>query len=149
MIVITSGTEGIKLTLKQLETIHIKAGQRVKIEKWIPPITDDQRGMLFSYYRFCINHGLKELGHFSVDGVHEDVKAWCNEFHPGDFGGQVSIKRMDKTTFDIFWKLIDLEYFQQLAGIDTSLFWIDYENWKNSGTELTFREWKDSYRIIK
>lgn len=143
VIVKSVGVHGLTLLPKELLAIGIKQGQRAKIEKWVPAISNDQRAMLFAYYQFCIDHGLKELGHYSVDGVHEDVKAWCNEVHPGDFGGNISITRMNKLVFDLFWKTVDLEYFQLLGGIDTSEFWKEYQDWKDSGTEMKFRKWKE------
>jgi len=141
-IIKTVSNNGIILTIKELAAIGLHPGHKVVSEKFETKITDHQREILFCYYRYCIDHGLKECGHYSVDGVHEDVKAWCNEVHPGDFGGNVSIKRMKKPVFELFWKTVDLEYMQELAHIDTSIFWADYQQWKDSGTEVEFKVWK-------
>jgi hypothetical protein len=141
-IIKTAGENGIQLTAIELKSIGVHPGQRMKIGKWQPPISNDQRAMLFSYYGYCLDHGLRELGHFSIDGLHEDVKAWVNSTHPGDFGGNISITRMNKVVFNEFWKLIDFELIQGCLNVDTGPFWVEYEQWKNSGTEEKFREWK-------
>lgn len=42
-------TNGLNITLKELNTIGVKPGQKINITKWQAPITNNQRKMLFAY----------------------------------------------------------------------------------------------------
>lgn len=138
----TVNTAGISVTLQQLEAIGIKPGQQVVISRWYPVVSNKQKALFFCYLTFCIDHGLRNKGHFSTDGLYQDIKAWARDTYPADFRAGVRLSRMNNERFDLFIKLVDTELMQGFFEIDTSEFWADYQDWKNSGTEQDYPDWK-------
>jgi hypothetical protein len=138
----TATTAGLVITLQQLEAVGIKPGHRVTVSRWYPVTSNKQKGLFFCFLQYCIDNGLKEHGHFSVDGLYQDIKAWARDSHPADFKTGVRLSRMNQERFELFLNLVDAELMIMFFGIDTSRFWQEYNTWKASGTEQDFAEWK-------
>jgi hypothetical protein len=119
----------------ELETINLKPGQQAVIKKQRAHLNDEQRGLFFEYLNYCINHGLKGLGHFTTDRLYEDIKAWARSTYPDKYkdGVSVSNTEMNNFEFDNFLKLVDNELMHEFFQIDTSGFWKEYEAMKAGG----------------
>ena len=138
----TAGPTGIQLSLKELETIKVKEGQRVIITKWVKSITPEQLKFVHAYFQFCIRSGGEQSAHYDAHSFWIDAKSWLKLKYPYDKDYEkITLANMGMLQLEKILRVIDLELIQEKLEIDTSIFWIDYANYKNSGTEQPFSEW--------
>ncbi len=74
---------------------------------------------------------LQSQGHFSVDALHEDIKAWITMTHKHDFDirKRFSTAELDQKQFRKFFDLVNQELMVDILGVDTSGFWKEYEKY--------------------
>lgn len=146
-------SDGINNDILDIECLgasNFKIGQRVDVYHLTEGVTDKQRGLMFALIGYSIEIGMKDLGHFSVNGIWEDIKQWVRDNHAADYGKDFGMRTMKKLDVDMFVKFVMDEYFVALCNIDVSGFWDEYDNFKiyearmnEQGIEVTFRDyWK-------
>jgi hypothetical protein len=119
--VLDAKIEGNAMLMKaQLNGKLPPVGMLISI-KWGAKHTDRQRGLYFVFLQWLIDNGLRELGHFSTDALHDDLKAALKEQSIADFNKLEMGEWVEKVN------LFAIEFFE----IDTSPFWESYEkDWK-------------------
>lgn len=88
---------------------------------------------------------LQSQGHFSKDGLHEDIKAWIKEKHPQDFkiDKKFTTTTLTRQEFSRFFDIVNQELMIEFFGVDTSPFWRDLERF--SGWQETNPGTMDDY----
>ena len=106
------------------ERIAFKLGEIVTIHKGSKR-TLDQNSLYWKYLDWIINDaGLKDQGHFSAEGFHEDLKAYFKS------EGTAVYSKME---FGEWIEKVDI-FVQEFFKINTAPFWILYE-------EVFKKEW--------
>lgn len=115
---------------------RLKEGDEIKIIKGSNRTTK-QNSLYWTFLEWCIENGMKDKGHYSVDGLHENIKFYIKDKHKQDFDICKDFTTTDLTfgEFRYFIDIVDIEIMQEL-GIDTSIFKQEYE-------ERTGRIWGD------
>jgi hypothetical protein len=139
-------SEDKKLILVDLKepALKIKLDDSVEVHKTRTIRTLKQNAMYYVFLEYCIEKGLKGHGHFSVDGLHEDVKAWMQDAHKLEFQKGFSTADMGLAEFSRYFEIVDRELMNQFFGIDTSKFFQDYEDfkaWESVNPDGTFRKY--------
>lgn len=132
------------------ESSDFEIGQRVEVYHLKEGVTAKQRGMYFVLLAYSLEVGMRDFGHFSVDGLHEDVKGWVRETHPNDFGKNFGLRTISKGDVSLLIEMLIDEFFIALCHVDVSGFFVEYEKFKaweskmlERGEEVTFRQyWK-------
>jgi hypothetical protein len=111
-----------------------RIGEIVNISKKKKTRSLKQNNFYWCFLSWCIHPAggnLQEQGHFSVEGLHEDVKAWFKDKHGKDFGieGKFSTTALDKDKFKQFFDIVNQELMVEFFGVDTSAFWREYEKY--------------------
>jgi hypothetical protein len=117
--------------------VNFKQGQRVEIKEHKSNRSLNQNRLYFGYLQWCISRDGGDLineGHFSVDGLHADIKAWIQATYPNQFNYRelFSSAALNTKEFTDFIELVDRELMVKFFGIDTSPFWGEVK------TELPF-----------
>jgi hypothetical protein len=118
----------------------------VSIDRKKPGRTQTQNSFYFAFLTWCIRHGLQSMGHFSIDGLHGSIKEWIKEAHKLDFKQDFSTAQLNRSDFAQFINYVNLEFMNELCGIDTSCFWSDYDKfseWKEYHPDGSFRQWME------
>lgn len=130
---------------KDGEQIKFRIGETVSIDRKKARRSDAQNRFWWAYLTWCIERGgLKQLGHYSVDALHEDIKAWIMSEHSMQFREEFSTAELNKPEFAAFFSIVDMELMGQFFCIDTSRFHADYEafkEWQQYNESGTFKEW--------
>jgi hypothetical protein len=144
-IIKTVGKLDILITRNQLSAIGIKEGNKIRIEKYTPQITSAQLRFVHAYFQFCINSGGDQAAHYDAHAFWTDAKGWIRIKYPYDKDYEkITLSNMSMLKLEKILKVIDLELMQERLEIDTSFFWTDYQNWKDSGTDQSFSDWINS-----
>jgi hypothetical protein len=115
-----------KCKFKQNESVNVSS----KRFKRTPP----QNRLYWAYLTWIIHPfggDLQSQGHFSVDALHENIKAWIEAAHSHDFpiDKKFSTAGLDKKNFGRFFDLVNYELMIEILGVDTSPFFKDYEKY--------------------
>ena len=105
-----------------------KLNQLVEVKEHRPHRTLRQNRLYWGFLQWCISReggGLIDEGHFSVDGLHADIKAWIQSEYPNQFNFRelFSSAALNTKEFTEFVELVDRELMIKFFGIDTSRFW--------------------------
>jgi hypothetical protein len=130
-------------------------GETVNVTKKRKARTLKQNALYWCFLSWCIHPfggDLQSSGHFSIDALHEDIKAWFKATHRHDFNinGRFSTADLNKKKFKEFFDLVNLELMIDILGVDTSGFWKEYEKygtWTNYNDE-DFRTFMDEKQVI-
>lgn len=120
------------LTIRLPAPGKFRLGETVRITRPKKARTMKQNSFYWCFLTWCISPdggNLQDQGHFSVDGLHENIKVWFQERHGRDFGMEerFSTTKLDKEGFGRFLDIVNQELMVEFFGIDTSGFWREYE----------------------
>ena len=87
-----------------------------------------QNRLYFAYLQWCISSDGGDLisqGHWSVDGLHSDIKAWIQSEYPHqfDFKKIFSSAELNSKEFSDFIEIVDRELMNKFFEISTDKFW--------------------------
>lgn len=137
--------DGIIISPIELKQMNVKLGQKVKAGKWHPEITTKQRKFVHAYFNFCIDNGGEQSAHYDAHAFWTDAKGWLRKKYPyKEEYQEISLSSITMLLLEDIVKIIDYELIQEILEIDTSLFWKNYQDWKDSKTDLDFREWYEN-----
>lgn len=110
------------------EPVKFKLNQPVEVKDYRQQRTLQQNRLYWGFLQWCISReggGLIDEGHFSVDGLHADIKAWIQSEYPNQFNFKelFSSAALNTKEFTEFIELVDRELMIKFFGIDTSPFW--------------------------
>jgi hypothetical protein len=144
-------SDGINNDILDIECLgrsNFKIGQRVDVFHYVEGVTDKQRGMVFALLYYAIKRGMGNLGHFSTDGLWEDIKQWTRDSHSMDYGLDFGLRTLKKLDVSMFVEILINEFFIGLCNVDVSGFFGEYEKFKRyeeqmkrSGVDVTFRDY--------
>ena len=147
--IIETGQDTIYIKLD--DKSNFKLGEEVNVSRNKKKRTLKQNALYWAYLTWVIHpHGgdLESQGHFSVDALHENVKAWIEAKHSHDFpiDRKFSTAGLDKIEFGRFFDLVNAELMIEKLELDTSPFFADYEKygrWIEYNDDPDFRQFMD------
>jgi hypothetical protein len=146
--VIETGQDTIYIKLES--NSNFKLNEVVNVSKKKKIRTLKQNAYYWCFLSWCIhpNGGaLCEQGHFSSDGLHEDIKSWFTDKHKHDFeiDRKFTTTILDKQKFSQYFEIVNKELMIEFFGIDTSQFFRDYEKYGQwlDYTDKEFKEFMD------
>lgn len=141
---IVIGGTGTDVSVRFEKIVNIPEGTTVEVQRPRKQKTDQQRKIYFAFLDWCIRHGLKNKGHYSVDAVHNDIKEWVRDVHRVDFRPEWEFSELTEPEFRFYFDLVNLEFMIEFMELDTSQFWEDYEQYMewSKANHGTFAEWE-------
>jgi hypothetical protein len=115
------------------EPTKFKLGDEVDIKKHKRKRSLSQNRLYFGFLQWCISPeggDLASQGHWSVDGLHSDIKAWVQSKYPNHFDMEdiFTTTALNTKQFNEYLELVDRELMVGFFGIDTSRFWGEVED---------------------
>jgi hypothetical protein len=124
-----------------------KSGERVSVDRKRAKRSKKQNSLYWAFLTWCVvRGGLRELGHWSEDAVHEDIKAWAKTTHPHVYQSDFSTSDLNKVGMGEFFEVINYEYMLGVCEINTAPFWETLDRfylWQEFHVDGTFREFLD------
>jgi hypothetical protein len=116
------------------EPAKFKMGDLVNVAGKRKTRTLAQNAFYWCFLSWCIHSrggDLQNQGHFSTDALHEDVKAWFKATHAYDFNidKRFTTTELNTKEFTDFFEIVNKELMIEFFGIDTSMFWVEYEKY--------------------
>lgn len=135
---ITSDKKAIMVELSSKTKYHLN--DCVEIKRKHSGRTLSQNSFYWLYLSWLINPeggNLKEQGHFSVSGLHEDFKEWYKETYKHDLN-TIDFSTADLNTYEFcyYFERINLEVVNMILNVDTSPFLKEYEDFKQNLSSL-------------
>ena len=93
-----------------------KVGEIVTV-RWGSQRSQCQNALYWLYLEWCMDHGLRDKGHFSREALHDNLKAHFNV---------KSTAVLNKLEFGKFFEQIDM-FICDFFEMDTTPFWKEYE----------------------
>ncbi|MGV8130924.1 MAG: hypothetical protein ACP5N7_02365 [Candidatus Pacearchaeota archaeon] len=125
----------------------LKLNQPVEVSRKHAKRSLQQNSFYWSYLTWCIKKGgLMAQGHFSIDALHEDIKAWIKQVHKKDFNEEFTTANLNKIEFAEYFNLVDYELMTEFFGVNTSHFHRDYEKyqeWLSYNPDGSFKQFLD------
>lgn len=115
--------------------VDFKINQIVNVSERKKVRTLKQNAMYWAFLTWCIHPfggDLQSQGHFSVDALHADIKAWFTMTHGHEFpmDGKFTTTELDIKQFRRYFDIVNQELMVDTLGVDTSGFWADYERYR-------------------
>ena len=127
--------DGAMLAKIQLNGRMPHKGETVTV-KWGSRRTLSQNSLYWLFLNWLIKDaGLRDQGHFSVDSLHGDLKAYIlaeKKFEKGKFEAieEASTVDLSKSEFGEYFEKVD-EAVKEIFNINTQPFWDEYDKyWK-------------------
>ena len=148
IVVIQDDKKAVFVELEQPAKFKINEVVNISKKKKIRSLK--QNAYYWCYLSWCIhpNGGaLCDQGHWSIDGLHADIKAWFTEKHKHDFGinGKFTTTMLDKQKFSQYFEIVNKELMIEFFGLDTAQFFRDYEQYGRwlDYSDKEFKEFMD------
>lgn len=124
---------------------NFKMGEKVNVSRKRSERSLKQNALYWCFLQWCVHPqggDLQSQGHFSTDGLHQDIKEWFKDKHKHDFniGERFSTTELDTKQFKDFLEIVDQELLVGFFGIDTSGFWSQLEQYSRQDTD-DFKAW--------
>ena len=92
-----------------------------------------QNNLYWKFLSWCIDNGLKNQGHYSVEALHSNLKShFLSEktFTEGEFKAldEATTTSLSKQDFGEYFDKVN-EFMLSFFGLNTSVFWEEYKDW--------------------
>jgi hypothetical protein len=116
-----------KAAFIEFDASKLKMGDMVNIKKARSVRSLQQNRLYWAFISWCISPkggDLQSQGHFSKDGLHEDIKQWFKSTHQHDFDidEMLSTATLNTKEFTQYFEIVKFELMAGFFGIDVSKF---------------------------
>ena len=134
--IIEADENHIEFTVHLDQPGNFKLGQEVTINQAKKIRSLKQNSFYWVFLEWLINPfggDLQSQGHFSVEGLHEDIKSWIKATHEHDFkmDREFTTTELTRQEFKKFFDIVSQDLMVDKLGVDTSGFWQDYQRFEN------------------
>jgi len=134
--IIEADENHIEFTIHLDQPGNFKLGQEVTINPAKKIRSLKQNSFYWVFLEWLINPfggDLQSQGHFSVEGLHEDIKSWIKAVHEHDFktDREFTTTELTRQEFKKFFDIVSQDLMVDKLGVDTSGFWQDYQRFEN------------------
>lgn len=111
-----------------------KEGEQINVSSEKKKRTLKQNALYWAFLTWLIHPfggDMQSAGHFSTDGLHENLKAYTENNAPHDFpyDNKFSTRELTKEEFTRWFDWISQDLIVDKLGVDTSGFWAEYEKY--------------------